>query len=131
MTPLALDMIYLGAVIIWIIIVILLLLHFLKKEKANKLNKKGKTMNTKDKMNKIKEIIGKEPKNKISKKELIDKVYADLVAKEKKHENDITEEDMKILEQYANSQSINDVKEKSSDELSEDATKALKDFFSK
>ena len=86
-------------------------------------------MTTKDKMSKIKELIGKEPKNKISKKELIDKVYNDLV--EKKHDDEITDDDMELLKQYANTQPTNETKEKSSTELSDDAVKSLKDFFSK
>ena len=88
-------------------------------------------MTTKDKMTKIKELIGKEPKNKISKKELIDKVYDDLVDKEKKHDDEVTDEDLEVLKQYANSQPTNETEEKSSGELSENAIKALKDFFSK
>ena len=87
-------------------------------------------MTTKEKMSKIKEMLNKSEQKKISKKELIDKVYADLEAKEAKN-NDITEEDMKILQAYANSQGTENEKTKSTDELSEEAQKALKDYFAK
>ena len=84
-------------------------------------------------MNAIRQMLKGENNKKPSKKELIDKVYADLEAKNKQKEQDITSEDMQILQDYANSQTpTSDTNnQKTSDELSEEATKALKDFFSK
>ena len=91
-------------------------------------------MTTKDKMNAIRQMLKGENNKKPSKKELIDKVYADLEAKQNKEkEKDITQEDMQILQDYANRQNPSDDtnNKKTNEELSEEATKALKDFFSK
>ena len=103
------------------------MLKIVTKRKA-----KNNHMTTKDKMKAIKEMLQTNNNKKPSKKELIDKVYADLEAKNKEKEQDITSEDMQILQDYANSQSPNDTdNQKTNGELSEEATKALKDFFSK
>ena len=85
-------------------------------------------MTTKEKMNAIKKALAPS-KPKISKKELIDKVYEDISAKQNQQkEDDISEEDMKILHSYVN-QLPNTEKTKQTPELSDDAKKALQEYF--
>lgn len=88
-------------------------------------------MNTKEKMTAIKKMMKiTGVKEKISKKELIDKVYADLEARTNAEESEISAEDMKILEQYANNQQSTAQQPKNAEQLSEEAKQALKDYFS-
>lgn len=92
-------------------------------------------MTSKEKMNEIKRLLKSDNNNqkKISKKELIDKIYADLKAKESATiEDEINEEDMNILKEYANSTPTNtNETTKSNEQLSEEAQQALAEYFKK